>query len=206
MGNASNNYFDIITGMTGILDDTARYFNNALTSFNINNLPKIREELENFCALSAEKKKSAENGLYKDFITPIEREDIMNIITSTERATCCFSETFSRIYIYNVSKIKENVYEFSDLSAQVSAKLKKFSLGFEKFRKTQNLYKKAESISELAREREKIYIEAMRKLVKESSNTDEIFVWSQIYNGLKKNCFLCGQAADEFGRAILKNI
>ncbi len=206
MRGASNNYFEEIAAMCAILESAAKGFNLLLGAFSIKKLRETEEELQRCAKCAYAKKCSIESELYSDFITPIEREDIISIICAIERAVHSFLDVCLKMKIWGVSKSKGDAIEFSDLALRCSSKIKKLSYELEGFRKNKSIRTHIRDAAELARSREGLYVGAVSELVKSTSNRDEMLVWSGIYSSLDELCYRCECILDAFGMAILKNI
>ena len=206
MRGPSNNYFEEITAMCSVLESAARGFNSLLGAFSVKKLRETEDVLRRDAERAYTKKCSLESELYSDFITPIEREDIISIICALERAVHSFLCVCLKMKMWGITKSKGDAIEFSDVALRCSTKIKKISYEFEGFRKSKSIRMHIREATELARTREDLYVSAMSALVKSTANRDELLVWGGIYSSLDELCYNCECVLDAFGMAILKNI
>lgn len=62
--------------------------------------------------------------LAKEFITPIEREDIIAICQRIDDVTDAIEDVLFRLYMYNVQKLRSDYNEFSDIIIEACKALK----------------------------------------------------------------------------------
>ena len=91
-----------------LLDDTLRDFNKD----SLQKTMKLMHEIEHTADLEGHE---ITKKLLKEFITPIEREDIMLLIHKIDDITDCIEDVLLHMYMYNVRVIKEDAIKFSGL-------------------------------------------------------------------------------------------
>ncbi len=82
------------------------------------------------------------NRLMKEFITPIEREDIINIVQQIDDLTDTIEDVVMRMYMYNIQSIRAEVLEFTELIVRCCLALKTALQDFHHFKKIQNRERK----------------------------------------------------------------
>lgn len=143
--------------------------------------------------------------LAKEFITPIEREDIMLLFEKIDDVTDVVEEVLMRIYMNNITEIRDDVVPFMDLVVKCCYTLKTIMEEFPTFKKPATLMKHIIDLNSLEEEGDRMYARAMHRLHTESHNPVELIVWREVYDLLEKCCDACEHTADVVESVVLKN-
>ncbi len=129
------NYFDefienatYIVKTAEILKETLNNYEKNILSKNINNVHK----LEN---LADDKLHNMREYLIKDFLPPIDREDIILIGHRLDDIEDFLDEILLNFNILNITKIKDDLYEFLDLLLDCCKKVKEAFINFKNMKK-----------------------------------------------------------------------
>ena len=178
---------------------------DVLQGFQPENLPKVMEEmhkLENSADIS---KHEMMEKLAQEFITPIEREDIILLSQSIDEVTDKIEDVLIRIYINNVQQIRPEALAFIKVIIRCCEALKEVMEEFADFRKSKTLHGLIIEINALEEEGDRLFIESMRRLHAEVTDPIEIIAWREIYVYLEKCCDACEHVADVVESVIMKN-
>ena len=143
--------------------------------------------------------------LVKAFITPIEREDIIQLSQCIDEVTDKIEDVMIRIYINNVKSIRPEAIEFTKIIIRCCETLKEIMQEFADFKKSKTLHGLIVEINALEEEGDRVYMEIMRRLHSEVSDPMEIIAWREIYNYLEKCCDACEHVADVVESVMMKN-
>lgn len=144
--------------------------------------------------------------LVKEFLPPLDREDILNILRDIDDVTDAIEDVILRMYMYNVSKINEDVIEFTEVIVECSKALKLLMEEFVNFRKSKKL---SQLISNVLRFEEKcdvLYTNAVRNLYVNEKDPLLINIWSDLYFRLENCCDMCGKVSSSLETSYMKNI
>ena len=180
----------------------------------------LEENLENFDPLKLEerlnslheiehradkKKHEMMAALVKEFITPIEREDIMALSQTIDDVTDKIEDVLLRVYINNVQSIRPEAIQFVKVIIRCCSELKVVMEEFKEFKKSKDLHKSLIEINTLEEEGDRLFIASMRKLHTEVKDPMEVIAWREIYRYLEKCCDACEHVADVVESVIMKN-
>jgi len=143
--------------------------------------------------------------LVKEFITPIEREDIMSLCDKIDDVTDAIDDVLMRIYMNNITRIRDDVIPFTDLIIKCCDILKQIMDEFPNFKKSNSLMQHIITLTTLEEEGDRLYMTAMRRLHTQSADPVEIITWREVYEFLEKCCDACEHAADVVESVIMKN-
>ena len=143
--------------------------------------------------------------LSKAFITPLEREDIMQLIQYIDTVTDAIEDVLMRAYMFNVQSIRDEALDFAKLIVKCCDTMKDAMKEFHNFRKSGSIHESIVEINRLEEEGDKLYMKAVRKLYLGSKDPVELMVWREIFDRLEKCCDACEDVANVVESVIMKN-
>ncbi|HBR32024.1 MAG TPA: DUF47 domain-containing protein, partial [Clostridiales bacterium] len=79
--------------------------------------------------------------LVKEFITPIEREDIMALCEKIDDVTDAIDDVLMRIYMNNITVLRDDVVPFTEIIIKCCDTLNSLMIEFPNFKKSESLIK-----------------------------------------------------------------
>ena len=140
-----------------------------------------------------------------DFITPIEREDIIELSHHIDDVTDKVEEVLIRVYINNVRVIPDEALKLLDIVCKCCEEVENLLKEFADFKHSKSLRDKIISINTLEEEADALYISSMRKLHTEDNDVLHIIAWSEVYSYMEKCADACEHVADTVGSVVMKN-
>ncbi len=200
-----SNYFELFVDLVEYsckaakgLDETLKNFNPATLSEKI----QVMHHIEHSADLS---KHDMMSMLVKEFITPIEREDIMALAHHIDNVTDAIEDVLLRIYMYNIKVIPAEVLEFTETIVVCCEELKKMMQEFHNFRKSTTIHEHLVKVNYLEEVGDRLYTEAVRALYTSEHTAAEITGWTETFDRLEKCCDACEDVADVVESVIMKN-
>lgn len=145
------------------------------------------------------------NYLIKDFLPPIEREDIIMLANNIDDLVDNIDEIAINLNILNVITLRNDFAEFTNLIYKTIFTLKDLMLKFKNFKKYDELKSIVVDINHLEDTGDKLYQDAIKNLYQFEQNPIEVSKWHTIYNSLE-NCFdSCEIVATCIDEIIMKN-
>ena len=145
------------------------------------------------------------SALSKAFITPIDREDLMELVRSLDDVVDGIDSVAFDFYIHNITKIDPDVIEFSHLLLKSCESMKKTMEEFKEFKKSKVINSYLIEINDYEEVGDRLYQDAMRKLFTSDKDALDIMRWKQIYEGMESCYDACENVADVIEGVILKN-
>ena len=109
-------YFNAFLSMAKHAREAAELLDGILRKYNLSeHLEKHREDMRNVEHASDLVMYDIMHHIMQDFITPIEREDIVNIGQSMDNVTDALDEIFMFMHMYHVETLREDTLEFTKL-------------------------------------------------------------------------------------------
>lgn len=143
--------------------------------------------------------------LVKEFITPIEREDIIELAQTIDDVTDCIEDVALRLYMFHTKSIRHEALEFCTLIVSCCQAMKCMMEEFHNFHKSATIHKMIVDINRLEEDGDKLYASAIHSLYVHSKDPIEIFTWTELFNLLEKCCDTCEDVANVVETVIMKN-
>lgn len=205
LGKKENNYFNMLAELVDYSCEAANLLENTLVNFNIDEIEEKIHEMHNIEHEADVKKHDMMNKLAKEFITPIERGDIIDIAHYIDNVTDDIEEVLTRIYMYNIKEIKKEAIDFSDIIIKNCNGLKKIMAEFHNYKKSSEIQKLIISINDLEEEGDRLYFSTLRNLYTTSKDSIELMTWTDTFKYFEKCCDACESVANLVESVIMKN-
>jgi len=144
--------------------------------------------------------------LAKEFITPIEREDIMAMGEKIDTVTDKIEDVLQKMYMYNVKTVREDALVIADTIIKSIEVLNEALQEFHNFKKSKIIKDKIIEINRLEEVGDKLYMECTHNVFTDPDITPlEAFGWSHIYHYMEDVLDACEDAADVIEGVIMRN-
>ena len=142
-----------------------------------------------------------------DFITPIEREDIIVLAQRLDTVIDNIEGVIQRLYMFDVQFMHEYAPELAVLIQKSARALKKAMGDFRNFKRSGKFRALLEEVNTHEEEADRLYFRATRMLfTEEREDTMRVFVWSNIFDRMEACCDACEHVADTMNDIVLKNM
>ena len=179
------NYYDEFIKNVEICCEISNILKQHIDNFQ-NEDPKETEEmvhkLENDADLNLH---NIKNYLVKDFLPPIDREDIILLSNKIDNAVDDLDEIIIDLNIYNINELRNDFKDFADLICQMSAKLSEVMNNFKDKKKYDQTKALIIEINGLEEQGDRLYENAIKNLYNTEQNPIEILKWNNIYGTLE---------------------
>lgn len=205
MAKEKNNYFKMFIKMTDYSCAAARNLKQTLSQFDTDKLPELMDylhQIENACD---EEKHIMREKLIKEFITPIERSDIVDLGHEIDEVTDEIEAVLQRVYMFNISAIRPEAVEFANVVVECCDEMKIIMEEFEDYKKSEKIHAAVVEMNRLEEVGDALYMRAMRNLYTSQADAVEIIAWTELYNRLERCCDACEHVANLVESIIMKN-
>ena len=143
--------------------------------------------------------------LMKEFLPPIEREDIVELSHAIDDVIDSVEDVLMGMYMYNITDLRSEVKEFASVILRSCKAMHEMGKELHNFHKSSMLKEKIVEINALEEEADRLYTEAIRRLYTEENNPVYILSWTTMYNCFEKCCDSCEEVADMVEQIVMKN-
>ncbi len=199
------NYFEAFVNLSKYSLTSAEILHETLKNFDASQMPqklKVMHEIEHSADIA---KHEMMNILLKEFLPPIEREDITTLSQEIDDVTDSVEDVLLFMSMFNIKAIKPEILKFTELIATCCKSIYEALIEFQNFKSSKTLHNKIVEINNLEEEGDSLYHEMMQKLFSSTSDPIELITWSEILNRLEKCCDNCEDVADTIEQIIMKN-
>ncbi|MEG2936464.1 MAG: DUF47 family protein [Clostridium sp.] len=200
-----NDYFGMLAELVQYSCKAASLLDETLSNFDVNKLEDKIKEMHIIEHTADLKKHDMINKLAKEFITPIERGDIIQISHEIDNVTDAIEDVLSRIYMFNIKSMKEEALGFCNLIIKICNELKILLEEFRNFKKSSSIHKLIVNISDLEEEGDKLYTRGMRSFHINITDPIELITWKDTFEYFEKCCDACENVADAIESVMMRN-
>lgn len=198
-------YFETFVACAEDSCRAAHMLKDTLNSFRPENLKNRLDELHEVEHSADMKKHDMLDRLAREFIPPIEREDIISLSQNIDNITDKVEDVMLRVYMNNVREIEEGALKMTDVVIECCEAVKALLVEFREFKKSKNLKNLVIRINDLEEESDKLFMENIRNLYTKSEDPIRIIAWRDIYIYLERCADACEHVADVVESVVMKN-
>lgn len=202
---ASYNYFDALATLARYSYELAVSLHNTLSKFS----PlKISEKINSIHAIEHKAdlaKHDIMNRLIKEFLPPIEREDITGLAQEIDDVTDSLEDVLKYIDMFNIRKIRPETLKFTELLVNCCKYMDLLLEEFKNFKTSKKLREIIIEINHLEEKCDALYVDSMRNLYKNTSDPIELMCWTEILHRLEKCADNCEDVANIIESIVMKN-
>jgi len=145
------------------------------------------------------------NHLNVSFITPIEREDILQIARYIEKTIDTIDEVAIMFHMLSVTTVRPEALELVDLIIKSCNVLLEATIEFKNFKKSKKLAPLIVEINRIEEEGDKLYQGAVKTLFSKEPNVMEVIKWKNIFDTMENVLDANENVADVMESVIVKN-
>lgn len=205
MAKKNNDYFAMFVELVGYSCRAAEMLIEVMEDYRPEDLEKLMIEMHDIEHSADVKKHEMIRKLAREFITPIEREDIMEMAHQIDNVTDAIEDVLMRLYMFNITVIREDALKVAVLIEECCQELKKALMEFSNFRKSKTLHNHIVEINRLEEEGDKLYTEATRRLYTSDLEPIRVSAWTHVFHILEKACDSCEDVSDVIERVLMTN-
>ena len=198
-------YYENFSECAACACQAAHYLEDALKNFKPEGLSSMLDELHQVEHAADEKKHELSNVLARAFITPIEREDILQLSQNLDDLTDKLEDVFIRLYYNRVTAIRPDALEMADIVIRCCQEVGKLMNEFADFKRSKLIHDSIVSINTLEESADKLFIDCMYRLHDTCQDPLEVIAWREIYIYLEKCADACEHIADMVESVMMKN-
>lgn len=201
----SNYYYDTFSKCISYACEAAELLQKCVENYDATNLKVELDKMHRIEHTADGVKHEMMEKLMKEFLPPIEREDIVELSHAIDDVIDSAEDILRGMYMYNVTAFRNEVKEFANIIFRSCQAMSEMGKELYNFRKSALLKEKIVEINALEEEADRLHTEAIRRLYTEEKDAVYILAWTTMYNGLEKCCDNCEEVADLVEQIVMKN-
>ncbi|MDR3072178.1 MAG: DUF47 family protein [Clostridiales Family XIII bacterium] len=205
-GKKGQMYYQSFVEMADYSHKAALFLQNVVRNYDPDKLVDLKTEMHAIEQAGDIAKHHMTKNLAKEFITPIEREDIMELASYIDTVTDKIEDVLLRLYMFNIKSIREDAIALADVIVTCTASMKQALEEIHNFKKSKTIHQLVVEVNRLEEEGDRLYTEAVRRVFTDTSiSAVEAIAWEHIYHYMEDVCDACEDVADTVEGVIMKN-
>lgn len=143
--------------------------------------------------------------LNRSFITPIEREDILEIARYIEETIDTIDEVAIMFNMLSIQSIKPEAKEMVQLIIKSSSALVAATTEFKHFKRSKTLPDLLVELNHIEEDGDALYQKSIKNLFANEKNVLDVIKWKNIFDTMEDVLDACENVADIMERVIVKN-
>ena len=195
-------YFDEFVKLLGYSAQAAKILDDSLRAYDEERLRSMIMEIHGVEHAADLEKHDMIHRLAREFITPIEREDIILLSQNIDEVTDKIEDVMLRLYYNNIQSIRPDSLELVSIVVKSCDMVKLMLKEFASFRHSKSLRDHIIAINTLE---DQVFVTSMRELHTTCTDPVEIICWREVYFYLEKCTDACEHVADVVEQIVMKN-
>ncbi len=200
-----NDYFKMMEEQIALSAKAARLLNDMLTDYSPEDADKNRVLMHKIEHDGDEVRHDALRRLSREFITPIERDDILQLVQIIDDVTDAIEDVAIYLYMFNVPVLPTRALSMCALVERCVDALQKAIGELHNFKRSATLKPLLVEVNDVESEADDAYLEAVRELFITEQVPKERYGMKAVYDSLESCCDLCERAADVIENVVMKN-
>lgn len=198
-------YFSTLVKMSQFALEEARLLKQIVENYDPDKLDENRQKMHAIEHDCDTLKHELSTELVKDFLPPIDREDLFLLAHVTDDLTDSVESVVVFFYMANLKAMRPDIVELCDLVVKCCESVVEMLEEFKNFKKSTLLKGFVVKLNDLEEQGDRLYIQAVRKLSTEDISTRDVIEWRDVYRNFE-NCFDAAETvADNIESATMKN-
>lgn len=199
------NYYDEFIKNADIALQMSEILKDFLSNYNISEAEEIKEKIHKLENDADENLHYINNYLVKDFLPPIDREDIVSLVNEIDDAIDGIDEIVIKLDIFNIIELREDVYNFIDVINRLCITQKEILNKFKTNKKYDEVNQLVIKVNHLEEEGDKLYQQGIKTLF-QGTDPIEMVKWEKIYAALENCIDSFEKAANTIGKIVMINM
>lgn len=198
-------YFQAMEHLSSNASKAAEVLKNVIADYDINTLHEKSLEIHNIEKDGDTVVKEVMKELYISFITPIDREDIVQIVDRLDDILDGINGVTYQFYHLNVVNLRDDASQYMEYITHAVAWVEKAVKEFSRFKNSKELIPLIEEVNRVESEGDRFYSESVANLFRTEKDAVEIIKWKEVYDTFENILDRCEDAADIIAGLVIKN-
>lgn len=199
-------YYDAFEMQTALAVKEAKMLEQVVKSFT--KAEDLEDHLKGAHALEREADTVCHDvfdALMPDFVTPIDREDIIAMAESLDEIVDKIEEIIQGFYIYDIHFMHKDVEPFVKLIVKSCEALSEAMADFRNCKKSSKFQSLVVRVNDLEDEADRLHMSVIRSLYTvERENPVRVMVWTALFNAMEDCVDQCEAVADQMSAVMVK--
>ena len=201
----SFDFFEAMEHLATCALETSHLLNEIILNYDPQQLPQQSAAIHKIERDGDEDVKKIMHELYISFITPIDREDIVQLVDKLDNIIDGMDGLTYEFDYLHIQEMRLHTEEFMKLICDAVASVEQAVKDFAHFKSSKTLTKNIENANHIESLGDNLYTHRLGILFAEETDPIEVIRWQKVYGGFEKVLNACEDCADVITGLVIKN-
>lgn len=199
-------YFAAFERISAYAEEEADMLRGLLTDFDPALLPEQLRRMHEMENAADQVNHDVFTSIVTEFITPIDREDIIELTQELDTVVDRIEAVLQHIYMLNIQVIDvPEALEMVCIIEKSTKSLRQALIEFPNYKRSKTLHDHLVNVNTFEEEADAVYLETLHRLYVEDGDPVRLAAWAELFDRLERSCDSCEHAADVITTIIMKN-
>ena len=199
------NYFDEFAKSAELAKDATVELKKYILDFNNIDSEEEQKKIHEIEHVGDKNLHELKNYLLKDFLPPIDREDVLSLAYELDDLIDRIDEVVIDLNIFNVDEITDNMKTSIELLVKSTESVHDLIVELKNLKKIEEIRNKIIEVNDIEEQADRLYEKSIKDLYVNEKNAVEILKWTNIYEAVE-DCFdACESIAYSAEEILVKN-
>lgn len=204
-GKRDEEYFNVFIRAVEYSSAASRLLQDMLSDYKTELVEERMHSVHKLEQLADDEKHEMMRMLAREFITPIDREDILELAHQLDEVTDHIDEAMTSFYMFHVSSPRKEALSFANTIFDCCTAMHKAIVEFKHFRKSQTLHDDIVALHTMREQADDLYTRALHELYSGDNDPVEVITWTEIFGRFERCSKSCEDVAKAVESVIMKN-
>lgn len=198
-------FFDLLEGAAANILDAAHLFDRELRSGDPARFAELRRQMKDLEHKGDELTHEIIDRLNQTFVTPIEREDILELAHCMDDVADCLDAVCERLVLYRIDRIMPAAMELSSVIVEGSQDLVKIVGSLRRMNNVADTRTRIRHVHVLENKADSLYHGALAQIFESPKDPIELMKWKEILETIEDATDRIERVAQAVGSTIMRN-
>ena len=202
----SNYYFDSFPKLAHFSVECGEMILDYLKNFDPKRLEEVKTSVHLIEHKADDLKHEVTEKLLKEFQTPVDREDIYELLRLIDNVTDAIEEISLRLYLYNVEQLPHKFVEFTEVTVECMRETENCLDHMYDYLNEAAFRPLVEAVVKLEEQSDAIYIESVHTLYRKETDSKKLYISETLYSLMEDVSDKCREVCRYVQNIAMKNI
>lgn len=198
-------FFDLLEGAAANILDAAQLFDRELRSGDPTRFAELRRQMKDLEHRGDELTHEIIDRLNQTFVTPIEREDILNLAHALDDVADRIDAVCERLVLYRIDRIMPAATELSSVIVEGSQDLVKLISSLRRMDNISDIRTRIRHVHALENKADSLYHAALSQIFEAPKDPIELMKWKEILETIEDATDRIELVAQTVGSTVMRN-
>ena len=198
-------FFDLLEGAAANILDAAQLFDRELRSGDATRFAELRRQMKDLEHVGDELTHQIIDRLNQTFVTPIEREDILELAHCMDDVADCLDAVCERLVLYRIDRIMPAAMELSSVIVEGAQDLVKLVGSLRRMDNVAEIRTRIRHVHVLENKADSLYHGALAQIFESPKDPIELMKWKEILETIEEATDRIERVAQSVGSTVMRN-